>query len=199
MDSWSAGAVRPGASDHPSIPHPPWSVRYFRCVPFLSQIAVRRIYTNRWRLLEDLCYRGKHDTFTAPAGFVTDFATVPSWAQSFVARTGRWDEAAVIHDLCCEDLARYRRQLRAGHLHPRRPWATARQTDAIFRRIMREYGVGIVRRWLIWTAVRWGALLNPARQPGWHYDAPAVLGITAATLTAAYWVIRGVDAVCHWL
>jgi hypothetical protein len=181
-----------------------------RVVPFLSQVATRRVGINRWQLLEDLCYRGKWDTFTAPAGYRTDFATVPRWLQSFVPRTGRWDEAAVVHDLCCDDLRRYRKELAhlqelapteaaclRGEGYPRPPWADARQTDAIFRRIMGEYGVGPVMRWLIWCAVRWGALGSRYRWAGWWRDAPKVLAITAAALLAAALVTIGADHLAH--
>jgi hypothetical protein len=66
-------------------------------------------------------------------------------------------------------------------VHYRAP-ATARDTDAIFRRVMREGGVGFVTRWIMWAGVRWGAVANPARRPGWWIDAPLVLLITLLML-----------------
>ena len=44
---------------------------------------------------------------------------------------------------------------------------------------MREAGVPVLRRWLMWTGVRWGALTDPARRPGWLVSAPGVLAISA--------------------
>ncbi len=32
----------------------------------------------------------------------------------------------------------------------------------------------------MWTGVRWGALANPVRRPGWVRDAPAVLLLSVA-------------------
>lgn len=170
-------------------------------MPFLSQVAIRRIGVDRWQLLEPLCYRDPVDgrTYTAGAGFVTDFATVPRWAQAFVPRTGLWDEPAVIHDLCCDDLRRHRNELRAGHLHPRLPWRDARQTDRLWFDMLIAGGVGPVLAGLLWTAVRWGALANPARRPGWWHDAPLVLGATGVVLAVVVGAVRLLDDGAHAL
>lgn len=161
-------------------------------MPFLSKVAVRREASCLWELTEPLTYAGKRETFTVPAGFRTDFASVPALVQSIIPRTGPWDEAAVVHDAFCVDLRRYRDQLRTGHLHPDPPMVSARDADALFRRIMREGhsgdgsdGAGPVHRWLMWCGVRWGALGNPARRAGWWRDAPRVLAITAVVLAVA--------------
>jgi len=172
-------------------------------VPFLTRVAVRRVGSDRWELLEDLVYQGRWETITVPAGFRTDFASVPALTASLIPRTGPWDEAAVLHDYLCTDLRRYweEQQLylrvrsengRPLYPHPRPPLVSARDADGLFRRIMREGSrldgetpedaVGPVTRWLMWTAVRWGAAGNPARRAGWWRDAPAVLGISLAVV-----------------
>jgi hypothetical protein len=38
--------------------------------------------------------------------------------------------------------------------------------------------VPVVRRWLMWTGVRWGALTTPVRRVGWERSAPGVLAIS---------------------
>ena len=53
-----------------------------------------------------------------------------------------------------------------------------RDADGIFRRSMRELGVPVVRRWMMWTGVRWGALANPRGRRGWVLSAPAVLAVS---------------------
>jgi hypothetical protein len=175
-------------------------------VPFLSQVAIRRVGLNTWQLLEPLCYREGEAglTFTAPAGFRTDFATVPRWAQGLVPRTGLWDEPAVIHDLCCDDLRRYRDECARwacaeGRATVRAPWRNARQTDLLWHQMLRAGGVGPVLAALLWTAVRWGALANPARRPGWWRDAPTVLAVTAGTLAVLAGTVRLCDAALHAL
>src|SRR3954465_886631 len=55
---------------------------------------------------------------------------------------------------------------------------SARQGDGIFRRVMRESGVPVLRRWLMWAGVRWGALTDERRRTGWGLRAPGVLAIT---------------------
>lgn len=156
-------------------------------MPFLSQVAIRRIGLNRWQLLEALCFRSLVDgrTYTAPAGFVTDFATRPWWLAWLMSRTGIWDEPAVLHDLCCVDVRRYYNEVRAGVPNPRRPWRDARQTDQLWREMLLEAGLDRVRARVLWAAVRWGALATPARRAGWWRDAPAVLATTVLALAPA--------------
>jgi hypothetical protein len=43
---------------------------------------------------------------------------------------------------------------------------------------MRESGVPVLRRWMMWAGVRWGALTDDRRRPGWLFSAPGVLVIS---------------------
>jgi Protein of unknown function (DUF1353) len=128
-------------------------------------ITVRWIEADRWTVAEPLVYRGRRDTFTVPAGFRTDFASVPRVVVWLIPRLGRYTLAAVLHDWLVTE------GLRTGAVSPR-------DADGLFRRVMREQGVPIVRRWLMWTGVRLGALTDPARRRGWWVTAPRVLAIT---------------------
>jgi hypothetical protein len=49
---------------------------------------------------------------------------------------------------------------------------------------MRELGVPLLRRWIMWAAVRWGALahLGKGSGVGWWRDAPLVLLCTVMAL-----------------
>lgn len=78
-------------------------------------------------------------TIIVPAGFVTDFASVPGWAQSFVSRVGKHARAALLHDFLYEN--------RIG---------SRKVADWVFREQMRRDGVVWLRRWLAWLAVRVG-------------------------------------------
>jgi hypothetical protein len=139
-------------------------------VPFeTAELSVRALDDRRWALLAPLVYRGRDQAFTVPLGFVTDFASVPQAVQWLVPATGRYTRAAVVHDWLCTD------GIRIGVIAPR-------DVDGVFRRLMREAGVPLVRRWLMWTGVRWGALVNPVRRPGWWRDAPAVFALSVLAL-----------------
>jgi hypothetical protein len=82
-----------------------------------------------------------------------------------IPQFGRYTPAAVLHDwLVTEGLL-------AGVV-------SSRDADGLFRRVLREEGVPPVRRWLMWCGVRWGALTNALRRPGWWRDAPRVLALS---------------------
>lgn len=128
-------------------------------------VSVRSNGAEEWELLEPLAYRGRRQRFVVPAGFRTDLATVPRVVVWLVPRWGLYTRAAVLHDwLCTEGIG-----TRA---------VSARDADGLFRRVLRESGVPVVRRWLMWCGVRWGALADPQRCRGWVLSAPGVLGIT---------------------
>lgn len=102
----------------------------------------------------------------------------------------------MLHDWLCAELA-------AAYRAGRQPAVNARDTDGLFRRVMREAGVGPVTRALMWAGVRWGALTSPSRRAGWWADAPAVAGLSVLVLGAAatiWWAAHETaDAVARWL
>jgi hypothetical protein len=134
-------------------------------------LTVRRASDQLWEVVDPLVYHGRSDTFVVPAGFRTDFASVPRVVVWLIPRFGRYTMAAVLHDwLVTAGIAR-------GAV-------SSRDADGLFRRVLREEGVPPLRRWLMWTGVRWGALVTPPRRPGWWRDAPRVwaLSVLAAPL-----------------
>jgi hypothetical protein len=68
---------------------------------------------------------------------------VPGLFTWLVPRYGRFTKAAILHDFLCDE-AKEGRFIRS-------------QADGIFRRVMRELGVGFIRRWVMWAAVRLGS------------------------------------------
>jgi hypothetical protein len=135
-------------------------------VPFEpGSLTVRRVDANTWALVDDLVYRGNRQRFVVPAGFHTDFATVPRVVTWLVPRFGAYTLAAILHDWLVTA------GIRSGVV-------SAREADGIFRRVMRESGVPVLRRWLMWAGVRWGALTDERRRAGWLASAPGVLAIS---------------------
>ena len=128
-----------------------------------GSLTVRRVDADTWSLVDDLVYRGSRERFVVPAGFRTDFATVPRVVTWLVPRFGAYTLAAILHDWLVTD---------------GRPVVSPREADGIFRRVMRESGVPVLRRWLMWAGVRWGALADERRRPGWLISAPGVLAIS---------------------
>lgn len=80
-----------------------------------------------------------HRSVTVPAGFVHDFASVPSLATPFVPTHGPYNRAAIVHDF----------------LYWTEP-CTRLQADNLFLISMIEAGVSPIRRWGIYRAVRLG-------------------------------------------
>ena len=130
-----------------------------------GSLTVRRVDAERWELVDELVYLGSWERFVVPAGFRTDFASVPRVVTWLVPRFGAYTLAAILHDWLCSE------GIRSGAV-------TSREADGIFRRVMRESGVSVLRRWLMWAGVRWGALTDERRRAGWVFSAPGVLAIT---------------------
>ena len=130
-----------------------------------ADVVVRRLDDEFWGVEEPLVYRGRTDRFTVPAGFRTDFASVPRVVVWLIPRFGRYTPAAILHDWLCTV------GIETGQV-------TSREADGLFRRIMRESGVPVLRRWLMWAGVRWGALTDRDRRPGWWASAPGVVAIS---------------------
>jgi hypothetical protein len=147
-------------------------------VPFAAEhtlggrVVVTPLDARRWQLLEPLRYIGQSDEFLVPEGYVTDFASVPRIAVWLVPTYGRYTAPAILHDYLITDC------LPAGRI-------ASADVDGLFRRSMRELGVPLVRRWLMWAGVRWGAAFNRRRRAGWWSTAPAVLGVSVLALPLA--------------
>lgn len=114
-------------------------------MPFQGEVIVKPIPPEgkRWQLIESFEYQGKTEVFAVPKDFTTDFASVPRVFVWLLPRYGRWTQAAVLHDYL---------------------WALSRDNqfdkadaDGIFNRALRELNVPFLRRWIIWTAVRWAS------------------------------------------
>jgi hypothetical protein len=106
-------------------------------MPFITELTVTERSDGMWELSNDLVYQGKIDTFTIPKGFLTDFASVPRLFTWLVPRSGQYTKCAVLHDWLLETQA-----------------VSRCDADGLFRRTMREIGVAVLRRRVMWAAVR---------------------------------------------
>lgn len=130
-----------------------------------SEVVVRQIGDAEWETECPLIYKGRIQEFRVPKYMKTDFASVPRVFVWFLPRYGRYTKAAIVHDYL------WRVRAAAGMMR----W---RDADATFRRAMRELDVAFLRRWIMWAAVRWGALLKKGGYRGWWKDAPLVFFFT---------------------
>ncbi len=141
---------------------------------FESDLILRTTSEPRlWRLTTALVWTGTQgDRIAVPAGFLTDLATVPRFLHWVVLPYGPYTRAAVLHDWLLEQLAEGDRTF------------TSRDIDGMFRRVMQDLGTLWAVRWLMWTAVRWGALFNRRRAYGRGFarDLPAVSGVSLLAL-----------------
>jgi hypothetical protein len=126
-------------------------------------VAVTQVGPREWELTHELVYHGSHQTFVVPPGASTDFASVPA-ILTWLVPTTTGVAAAVLHDWL------WRVEAPAGRI----AW---RDADGLLRQALGTLGVSAPRRWVMWAAVRIGALTRPGGWRGWWRDAPAVLTI----------------------
>lgn len=93
-----------------------------------------------WRLLEPFAYRDPdHGLIEVPAGFATDFASVPRLPLTFALLGQYGHAAAVLHDWLYG----------AGKL-------SREAADRVFLNALRSSGIARWRAWLMWAGVRVG-------------------------------------------
>lgn len=112
---------------------------------FTGPLDCRQISGSVWYLLAPLSFvRESGETITAPAGFLTDFASVPEWAWSLgFPPSGEYDAAAVIHDYLYT-------------VHCVGPVAISKDdADEIFYEAMLALGVSRWRAYVMFKAVQW--------------------------------------------
>jgi len=134
-----------------------------------STVDVRQVGDQDWKTLRALPYYAKTEDFEVPVHEGTDFASVPRVFVWFIPRYGRYTKAAILHDYLC------RVAVPAGRI-------SRIDADGIFRQAMRELGVPFLRRWIMWAAVRLGALTNPAGRKKWWTEAWRVALVAAIAL-----------------
>ena len=127
-------------------------------------VDVRELDERFWGVLRQFVYQAERQEYRVAKGEKTDFASVPRIFVWFIPAYGRYTKAAILHDYLC-------RLAREGTFE-------RRDADGVFRQAMRTLKVPFLRRWIMWAAVRWGALFTPHGANGWQRDAIKVLLIS---------------------
>ena len=115
---------------------------------FLDPLEIEYIDGRKWRVataFDFLVECGEKcliRPITVPAGFVTDFASIPRAFWTILPPTGKYGKAAVIHDYL---------YVMGGDLPPDK--FTKADADRIFYEAMGVLGVGSVTRYVMWKAV----------------------------------------------
>lgn len=127
---------------------------------FIGKLDVTPLGRSDWQLDRPFGYRTSDgETVKVPAGFVTDFASVPRFlpiAYSLCGDTAH--KAAVIHDYLYRMTNKDRRRC-----------------DWIFRDAMQADGVPGWRRWLMWSGVRIGGWLARKKVDGFIDGKPVII------------------------
>lgn len=115
---------------------------------FLTELATTKIKEAgpagraRWKLLAELVYHSRlHGLVIVPAGFVTDFASVPRLPLAYWLTGDTAHASAVVHDYLC----------RVEYSRCRISWSGAAE---VFMEAMRHEKVPAWRRALMYWAVR---------------------------------------------
>ena len=106
-----------------------------------------------FQVIEDFQYPiGVNTVITVPAGYITNFGTIPRWFYSVVAPS-EMREASVVHDfLCNEQFTIDSAPINSGF--------SRRVADAILYDHLRKIGIGWFRASLIYFGVRFWAIFT---------------------------------------
>lgn len=153
-------------------------------MPFVGDeaLSLEQISESKWRVVRPLIYEGKRDRFKIEAGFPTDLASVPRPLVWLIPRYGRYTKCAVLHDW----------------LWARKPSVRKADANGIFRRSMREEGVSVVHRWMMWAAVGLASTLKePLRIR--RRDIPHIIGLVLVGVPSAVFVAVPFVLVSLWI
>src|SRR4051812_15909266 len=123
-----------------------------------------------WLLTENLAwsgtFRGSPRELAVPASadhpFSTDLASVPRSLTWLFPRYGKYTKAAVLRDFLCQN---FRADPHTASSVSLLPLADRSDADEVFQLLMKELGVPLLRRRLMWGAVSWATLIT-ALVPG---------------------------------
>ncbi|RYE83405.1 MAG: DUF1353 domain-containing protein [Hyphomicrobiales bacterium] len=121
-------------------------------------------------MYEELHYRpfDRTEKITVRKGFVTDLASIPRWGWILLPPDGPWVKAAIIHDYLYSTGGTGKWKNGPVTITRATPYSRE-EADEILREAMENRGVDVVRRTIIYWAVRIGGGL------GWRKPKPETL------------------------
>lgn len=114
---------------------------------FPDELVLRKLNGAQWELQRPFRYWSQRlkTWIEVPPGFVTDLASVPWFGRFYVSVDGDHTKAAIVHDFL------YTRASAVAF-----PNLPRREADQVFREALRLRGVGPVKTWIMYAAVRIG-------------------------------------------
>lgn len=124
---------------------------------FLGRLTIAELDADMllWELVEPLCWQAANEAVEVPAGFITDFASIPPPLHLVLPRWGRYGRACVLHDYLCV-------RLDAEAPHPAA--LTRRRVDALFYDALIATGNARLLALAMWAAVRVDGVLAGLRR-----------------------------------
>lgn len=146
-------------------------------MPFLDEdVVVRQSGVDHFELVQQVRYQADDRVFTIPAGFSTDFASVPRPFVWLLPKYGVYTRAAILHD----------------YLVVEKP-VSAVEADRLFVRALRDLGTPLIRRWIMWAGVRIGGFLRgsgPLEVLWWVLVAiPSIVFLAIPALIILIWLV----------
>jgi hypothetical protein len=109
---------------------------------FTEPLIAELIGKNLWKVYKEFDYHvgsyPSNEVIKVPAGFITNFASVPRWLWPVISPIDDHGKAAVVHDYCYE--VRY---------------ASKKRCDDIFHEALLVLGVSEYKAALMYWSVRW--------------------------------------------
>lgn len=84
----------------------------------------------------------KEDIITVPEGFESDWASIPQALQLFISKVGKHSKPAILHDYLCV------------MNHKDKSFISRKEADEVFLEAMKIKGVNLVKRYIMYAAVR---------------------------------------------
>ena len=110
-----------------------------------------------WKLTAQLDWTSRGGAkVSVPAGFVTDFASIPRPLWGLLPPTGGYGKAAVLHDWMYQ----------SGQWTPSGPPCERGDADGVLKEAMEDLGISRLVRWTIWSGVRSGGWVSWKRYRG---------------------------------
>ena len=107
-------------------------------MPFSNPLVVEQVGII-WKVHEPFVFSFNGEFIYVPQGFETDFASVPRPFRFIVPKSGKYNQAAVVHDFVYIHLT---------HIY------TKEQADLMFLEGMKELGVNKFKRYIMYYSVK---------------------------------------------